>query len=78
VDPLAASGIIVEFTDRTRNRAWRAPEILGTLDEFADAPDNALFPLKTTAPAPSIPSVRGNQPFPLDRRVSSQLRLLGG
>jgi hypothetical protein len=35
VDPLAAAGIIVEFTDRTRNRAWRAPEVLGALDDFA-------------------------------------------
>jgi hypothetical protein len=26
VDPLTDVGIIVEFTDRSRNRAWRAPE----------------------------------------------------
>jgi hypothetical protein len=35
VDPLAEVGIIVEFTDRTRNRAWRAPEVLEALDAFA-------------------------------------------
>lgn len=35
VDPLADAGIIVEFTDRARNRAWRAPEVLGALDAFA-------------------------------------------
>ena len=35
VDPLVAAGIIVEFTDRSRNRVWRAPEVLGALDAFA-------------------------------------------
>jgi Fic family protein len=35
VDPLTEAGIIAEFTDRTRNRAWRAPEVLGALDAFA-------------------------------------------
>ncbi|WP_197374088.1 Fic family protein [Mycolicibacterium baixiangningiae] len=35
VDPLTAAGIIVEFTDRARNRAWRAPEVLSALDAFA-------------------------------------------
>lgn len=35
IDPLTNAGIIVEFTDRARNRAWRAPEILSALDEFA-------------------------------------------
>ena len=35
VDPLAEAGIIVEFTDRARNRAWRAPEVLQALDAFA-------------------------------------------
>lgn len=35
VDPLTDAGIIVEFTDRTRNRAWRAPEVLSALDAFA-------------------------------------------
>ncbi len=29
-------GIVVEFTDRARNRAWRAPEILTALDDFAE------------------------------------------
>jgi Fic family protein len=36
LDPLAESGIIVEFTDRSRNRAWRAPEVLRALDAFAE------------------------------------------
>jgi Fic family protein len=35
VDPLTEAGIIAEFTDRTRNRAWRAPEVLSALDAFA-------------------------------------------
>lgn len=36
LDPLVESGIIVEFTDQARNRAWRAPEVLGALDDFAE------------------------------------------
>jgi len=36
VDPLVAAGVIVKFTGRRRNRAWRAPEILGALDAFAE------------------------------------------
>jgi Fic family protein len=36
VDPLVTAGVIVEFTDRARNRAWRAPEVLGALDAFAE------------------------------------------
>lgn len=36
IDPLVAAGVIVEFTDRRRNRAWRAPEVLGALDAFAE------------------------------------------
>lgn len=32
---LKKADIIVEFTDRRRNRAWRAPEILRELDAFA-------------------------------------------
>ncbi|CAA0096175.1 putative protein [Mycolicibacterium vanbaalenii] len=35
IDPLCEAGIIVEFTDRARNRAWRAPEVLSALDAFA-------------------------------------------
>lgn len=34
VDPLADAGIIVEFTDRARNRARQAPEVLSALDAF--------------------------------------------
>jgi Fic family protein len=36
IDPLVEAGVIVEFTDRTRNRAWRSPEVLGALDAFAE------------------------------------------
>ncbi|MGV0633880.1 Fic family protein [Mycolicibacillus trivialis] len=36
IDPLVDAGIVVEFTDRTRNRAWRAPEVLAALDAFAE------------------------------------------
>jgi hypothetical protein len=36
LDPLVEAKIIVEFTDQARNRAWRAPEVLGALDAFAD------------------------------------------
>jgi Fic family protein len=32
---LVADGVLVEFTDRRRNRAWRSPEVLDVLDEFA-------------------------------------------
>lgn len=35
IRPLTEAGVIVEFTDRARNRAWRAPEILSALDAFA-------------------------------------------
>lgn len=35
IDPLTEAGIIVEFTDRARNRAWRSPEVLSALDAFA-------------------------------------------
>ena len=34
--PLVAADIIVEFTDQSRNRAWRAPEVLSALDAFAE------------------------------------------
>jgi Fic family protein len=32
---LLDSGVLVEFTDRKRNRMWRAPEVLEALDRFA-------------------------------------------
>jgi len=35
LDPLTELRIIVEFTDLSRNRAWRAPEVLHALDAFA-------------------------------------------
>lgn len=34
--PFTDAGILVEFTDRARNRAWRAPEVLAALDAFAE------------------------------------------
>ena len=34
--PLIDAEILVEFTDRARNRAWRAPEVLVALDAFAE------------------------------------------
>ena len=36
-DNFAEAGIIVETTDKKRNRIWRAPEVLATLDDFAVA-----------------------------------------
>jgi Fic family protein len=36
VDPLVEAGIIVEFSDRARNRIWRAPAVLEALDAFAE------------------------------------------
>lgn len=34
--PLTEAGILIETTNRTRNRIWRAPEVLAALDEFAE------------------------------------------
>lgn len=36
LDPLTESGIIVEFTDQARNRAWGAQGVLDALDAFAE------------------------------------------
>lgn len=36
LDPLAEAGIVVESSGRTRDRIWRAPEILNALDAFAE------------------------------------------
>jgi Fic family protein len=44
VDPLTDVGIIVEFTDRSRNRAWRAPEVLSALDAFASRAGRRMLP----------------------------------
>lgn len=44
LDPLVESNIIVEFTDQGRNRAWRAPEILGALDAFAERAGRRALP----------------------------------
>ena len=35
IAPLVEAGVLVEFTDRRRNRAWRAPVVLDALDRFA-------------------------------------------
>lgn len=35
IQPLETADVLVESTDRKRNRAWRAPEILEALDAFA-------------------------------------------
>lgn len=35
IQPLEKANVLVEFTDRKRNRAWRTPEILQALDAFA-------------------------------------------
>ena len=32
---LVDAGVLVEFTDKKRNRLWRAPDVLGALDRFA-------------------------------------------
>lgn len=36
LDPLTEAGIVVESSGRTRDRIWRAPEILDALDAFAE------------------------------------------
>ncbi len=33
--PLVDAGVLVEFTDRKRNKLWRAPDVLDALDQFA-------------------------------------------
>lgn len=35
LEPLLDAEVIVEFTDNKRNRLWRAPDVLGALDQFA-------------------------------------------
>ncbi|PJE23022.1 MAG: cell filamentation protein Fic [Mycobacterium sp.] len=44
LDPLVGYGIIVEFTDQSRNRAWRAPEVLRALDAFAERAGRRALP----------------------------------
>lgn len=34
--PLANAGILIETTNRTRNRVWRSPEVLAAVDAFAE------------------------------------------
>jgi Fic family protein len=35
IEPLVDAGVLREFTDRRRDRAWRSTEVLGALDAFA-------------------------------------------
>jgi Fic family protein len=35
LQPLVDAGVLVEFTDRKRNRLWRASDVLAALDQFA-------------------------------------------
>jgi hypothetical protein len=35
IEPLERAGVLTEFTDRTRRRAWRSAEVLSALDDFA-------------------------------------------
>jgi Fic family protein len=35
IQPLVDAGVLVEFTNKKRNKLWRAPEILDVLDAFA-------------------------------------------
>jgi DNA-binding IclR family transcriptional regulator len=35
IEPLERAGVLVELTNRRRNRLWRAPEVLAALDAFA-------------------------------------------
>jgi len=34
--PLTEAGILIETTNKVRNRIWRAPEVLAALDAFAE------------------------------------------
>jgi Fic family protein len=42
--PLIEAGVIVEFTDQARNRAWRATEVLSALDAFAERAGRRALP----------------------------------
>ena len=44
IQHLVDEGILVEFTDRRRSRAWRAPEVLELLDEFAASTGRRSLP----------------------------------
>ncbi len=35
IEPLVAAGVLVEFTDKKRDRLWRAPDVLAAVDAFA-------------------------------------------
>jgi Fic family protein len=35
IEPLVRAGVLIEFTDRRRGRAWRSAEVLAALDAFA-------------------------------------------
>ncbi|WP_208300584.1 hypothetical protein [Mycobacterium sp. DL592] len=36
LEPLTEAGILVEVTSGARNRVWRSPDVLATLDAFAE------------------------------------------
>jgi Fic family protein len=35
IEPLVAAGVLIEFTNKKRDRLWRAPQVLEALDAFA-------------------------------------------
>jgi biotin operon repressor len=35
IQPLVDAGVLIEFTNKKRNRVWRVPEVLTVLDAFA-------------------------------------------
>lgn len=35
IEPLVAAGVLVEFSDKKRDRLWRAPDVLAAVDAFA-------------------------------------------
>lgn len=51
VDPLVEAGVVVESTHRTRNRAWRAPEILNALGAFGERAGRRTLPSSPQPPS---------------------------
>ena len=35
LDPLLAAAVLVQTTSRSRDRVWRAPQVLAAVDDFA-------------------------------------------
>jgi hypothetical protein len=44
VEPLVEAGVLVEFTDRRRGRAWCANDVLVALDAFAERAGRRRLP----------------------------------